>query len=1103
MKPNQMYNATNILNTKLLAPRIHNVIQRPRLSCLPVEMLQKRLTTIIAGAGYGKTTLAAQAVADCGVPAVWYRMDKSDGEFATFLSYLVAGVRKKYPKFGDRMSGHDKSSEDFGLDPESALTVFINELEAVTENDMIIALDDYHLVRDSDEIKSALTFLLENLPHLVHLVLISRTHIDLPLSRLKTMREILEITAQELVFTPDEVQRLFSQVFDITLKDENTRTLHRKTSGWVSGLILFYHALKEKSDTEIETLLRKMQGSNSAFFSYLEENVYDRLTRDEKEFLVRTSILAKLDATFCNRFLDIENAAEVLRYFEENHLFTFSLDEEKENYYYQHLFQDFLRTKLRSELDSEEISALHETAGQIHESNGENEEALEHYLVSKNFDDACRILSRIGRKMIKDGRLRRINSILRRYPNRYLESNPWIQYLHAGSLELSGKLAPAGDYYRKAIRGFRAIRSGEGENICLIDLAMNYYSIGDYGKSESKFKELLDKEEITPFLKAIALGKMIETSYEQGKISASDEYVETALAVLSEIEDENYRAAARIWVNLGICKRHLLAGDFNEALSILEPTREKLENFAQPRLLASCCHLLAWTYFKLGIFDEGAEAANAGLEISNEKGFKDISHAFLLLSLAANYRGLGRPVEAIDSAREGLRRLREMGSLIGQAYAFMELHNAYLTTGNLSAAEDTAGNGLAVLETLKLHLIIRSELEAGLAVIHIERGEFDQAFSRLQDAEKSIRHSKWHKGRISCSYARLYFRRDMTEQAVDELIRSLSICEKNRYDSIIIAEKEWVVPVLAEIYFRGEMRKYVQKILIKIGTDAETELRALMGAGKSGMKKAVTLLLGQVRKASAAELNVRFFGKFKVFAGEDEIPAKRWKSKKALMIFKYLVFNRSKGFLKKETLMELLWPEEDPAKTAKRFHVALASLRKVFEPEILKGIPSSYLSGEGDAYTISLGDGARVDIEEFIRELDLAKKETNPEKGIAHYLNAESVYEGDFLEEDVYVDWCGDEREWFREDYLHVLGQIIDHFENRREYEKCIQYARKYLSFDKYAEPVYQALMRCYSNAGNRAMVVKTFKKCKDSIMTELDCPLSRESLELYQRLGF
>ena len=59
-----------------------------------------------------------------------------------------------------------------------------------------------------------------------------------------------------------------------------------------------------------------------------------------------------------------------------------------------------------------------------------------------------------------------------------------------------------------------------------------------------------------------------------------------------------------------------------------------------------------------------------------------------------------------------------------------------------------------------------------------------------------------------------------------------------------------------------------------------------------------------------------------------------------------------KGYLDKEILMELLWPEEDPKKSAQRFHVALAALRKTLEPAIKKGVRSSYIKRSGTGYRI-------------------------------------------------------------------------------------------------------------------------------------------------------
>jgi DNA-binding SARP family transcriptional activator len=257
----------------------------------------------------------------------------------------------------------------------------------------------------------------------------------------------------------------------------------------------------------------------------------------------------------------------------------------------------------------------------------------------------------------------------------------------------------------------------------------------------------------------------------------------------------------------------------------------------------------------------------------------------------------------------------------------------------------------------------------------------------------------------------------------------------------------------------------------------------------------------EVPKLHTPSLKVYLFGKFRVLRGDQEIPDKRWKSKKAQMIFKYLLYHRPKGYLKKDVLMELLWPEEDPVKTAKRFHVALASMRRTLEPEITRGTPSAYISRSGDAYHIDVGDEGYVDIDNFKKELKLAKKKENPEESIEHLLKAEAMYRGDFLEEDLYVQWCDEEREKLKDQYLQLLEEIIKHYHVKKNYKTCIGYVKKYLSVDKYAEDIYQLLMIYYSRTGNKGLVKRTFEKCKDHIEKDLDYPLSEETEKLYHEL--
>ncbi len=84
------------------------------------------------------------------------------------------------------------------------------------------------------------------MPPQVHFIIISRSDLALHISRFRARREILDIREEELVFTIEEIEELYRRLFNINLQNENLKILQQKTDGWISGLILFYHSLKEK-----------------------------------------------------------------------------------------------------------------------------------------------------------------------------------------------------------------------------------------------------------------------------------------------------------------------------------------------------------------------------------------------------------------------------------------------------------------------------------------------------------------------------------------------------------------------------------------------------------------------------------------------------------------------------------------------------------------------------------------------------------------------------------------------------------------------------------------------------------------------------------------
>ncbi len=1098
-----MENRIQILKSKLVSPYTSDTIKRERLYSLLSEISRKRLTIVIAGAGFGKTTLIAEVSEHFNFDAVWYRVDKSDRDSISFLSYLIAGIKKHYPGFGEETLDRIGKTQTLTREYESVLTVFLGEIERDIKKDITIIIDDYHFIQDSDEINNSLEFIIENASKHVHFVMISRVDPGLHLSRFRARREVLDIKEENIIFTITEVDKLFSQVFDISLHNDSLESLHQKTDGWVSGLILFYHSIKGKNQEEIKEVLYNLKGSHRNISNYLEENVFDMQPDQIKDFLIKTSILSRVNATFCDKYLGIRNSRKILKELEENHLFTFPLIEERNWFSYHQLLRDFLQNKLYYEFDDKALQKLHNDAAAIWEEMGESEEALMHYLRAEQFDKVSILLGRWGlNKLIKEGRLQLISSYLKEIPDSYFNKDPWIQYMQAHVYELSGKLEDAIPVYNKALKTFRRQKSITGELMCFKSLFFANLIYGNHKSAEDILKALPEEIKNFPQLNADILGILTILAAHLGKITQSEKYYKEGLALLDKLENKSNKKVYSIFKGIACC----FTGDFLETLKI----NEELGDVADVEdrgdyyyhLYAAKCQMASFSYYNIGDFKKGTEMAMTGLELVAEKGLQDYIEAWLMIALGFNEAALGKTSEAINHGRESLKIFKDGGSRWGQAQAYYLLHYINARTDNITLAEQYARSGLEVIEGMTLP-VEEGVLKVSLARLFIKGRQFSKARPLLEDAERHFKKSKPGLSMVYLLATRFYWEQKQKKPSFEKLASALKLCKENKYDVWILFEKNWIIPLLIELYANGKMKEYIANIFEILGSSVIGDLKQLQKTRSKKVKETVKFFLDRLNerdRANPLSLRIYCLGKFSVYQGEKEISSEKWKSKKAKMLFKYLVNNRNRGFLSRDVLMELLWPEEDPFKSINRLHDALYSLRKVIEPNTRGSGNTSYLLREGDAYKIFLGEEGWLDVEVFRKEIKLGNDEEDPGKAIKHYLKAEELYQGDFLEEDIYVDWCADERAVLKEEFLDLLSKIVDYYDNQGDYEKSIEYAGKYLKTEKFTENIYQQLMIFYYYMGNKTMMAKTYERCKEN-MKKLDIPVSHEIDDLYHKL--
>ncbi|MDY6933283.1 MAG: BTAD domain-containing putative transcriptional regulator [Spirochaetota bacterium] len=1093
-----MHQRIQILNSKLLLPHLSDTIQRERLHPLLAKIPRKRLTTVTAGAGFGKTTLVAEACNLLGLNSVWYRLDKSDSDFITFISYLIAGIQKHIREFGIETHQRIGDAQILSRERKAVLTVFLSEIEKLVKGDLIIVIDDYHFIQDSQEINELIEYFLENIPPQVHLIIISRADSGLSISLLRARRQVLEIKEDDLVLSIPEIERLYSQLFNIALETQSLEILHRKTEGWVSGLILFYHSLHSRNPTDVEILLSRLQGSHKIISDYLEENVYELQSDEIKSFLIKTSILSYIDVDFCNQLLGIENSGGILRELEEKHLFTFPLDEEREWYYYHHLFSEFLQKKLASELGRKAILNLHKHAAIAMEKLGKDEEAMRHYFMAEQLDEAGILFKKVGDRLLKEKRLQVIESYFNKIPKSLLNSDPWIQFMQAESLALAGKPKDAINAYKISRKMFYRDANLDGVVSSLHQLGSNYFIDGDLVGAESAFLELLTLQKSNSGMYIDVLTNLVMITTSLGKFDLADKYFDEAMLLLSSTDGiDNKRILARLYFNHG--HRYILSGDNIKAMRTVEKMKEICENLKLPLYSCLSYYLISVLYYSLGDFSKSLDNAKKGLDLAIKNRIRETCWLFGLS--AFNHAKLGNISEAIIDGKESLRISQHEESRYGQGYAYLALYHAYVKSSNPIEAEESLNSGVNVIHGRNLPLL-EGELKARLAEFQIGRGRWEEARHLLEDAEKLLIGAKLQISMVYLIFARLYWEQNQRDEALSKLMSGLQLSEANQYDAWIISEKQWIVPLLVELFIEGKMQDYLQGIFKGMGLSAPEELAHLQNNKNHERENAGSKILDAAKEVRIPNLRVYCLGKFRVYRGDEEITAESWKSKKrAKMLLIFFVHNRSRGYLPRDLLMEFLWPEEDPRKTIYRIHDTLASLRKTLEPGRKRGTPSSYILRAEEGYKVDLGENDCVDVDEFRDIMKLAEDENNSEKKIAHYLKAEEVYSGDYLEEYLYIDWCLEERERLRQEYLNLLIKIIEHFEKSHDYFRCVEFARRYLNKDKFAEKVYQRLMRYYSYLDNRAMLTKTYERCKDNIIKELKMPLSKETEMIFNEL--
>ena len=245
-------------------------------------------------------------------------------------------------------------------------------------------------------------------------------------------------------------------------------------------------------------------------------------------------------------------------------------------------------------------------------------------------------------------------------------------------------------------------------------------------------------------------------------------------------------------------------------------------------------------------------------------------------------------------------------------------------------------------------------------------------------------------------------------------------------------------------------------------------------------------------------LVVYCLGPFRVY--QDDQPVYDWPSSRGKAIFKYLVTHRERPVVK-EVLMELFWPGAHPDAARNNLNVAIYGLRQALR----RTRPSySHVLFQDDCYLLNPDLRIWVDTEEFTahcRDAEEMNQRGDQVAATREYHAAETLYEGEFLEEDRYEDWPIPPRQRLRDSFRGALNHLSRFYLDQGDFIACVSVCRKMLAVDPCCEEAHRRLMRCYSRLGQHFLAMRQYHLCVETLAEELDLAPAPSTAQLYDRI--
>ncbi len=1073
-------NQQEILQTKISPPSLSKrILRRNRVTEQLLESTGYRLTTLQAGAGFGKSTVLASLAWDKPgeLSVIWYQLGKEDSDTPTFLQYLLHSTFRVFPQLTSMPLQllEDWDTAQGPIPSRVIIDQFINSLNELSV-EILFILDDIQLVLENEEIALLLDRLISLSPKNVHFLFSSRYPIRLPdLFRWQSQGEVLSIDQATLSFTPSEIKDLYLNQYNYELTPPEIHTLHLETEGWALALHVIWQSLRSVAVASVEEALSYQASTMENLFAILIHEVLDKQPEDIRDFLKSSATLRVMTAEACDALRKSNDSEAMLDYLIRQDLFVVDLG--NKSIRYQHIFHRLLRQLT----DEKQKKIWHGLGAEFFVAQGNSESALYHAFHAKQYDLAAKLLSDHGTDLLRAGYLDSLENHLDHLPPEQLLNYPiLINYL--GDLaRLKSRYQESLGWYEQAENIWRERGDFAEVGRALRGQARIYLDTVNPSRASELLQQALRLSDGTDDREANArlYELLAENKLNAGKPHESEIFRQKA-------EELRQEGPSKSELH---CRVLLRTGKLKEA-------REKLENRARderekpvqtPRAHRETLLVLSLIYAFQGegeaAYQCAIEGTQRGLELESPfvqaVGHIRQGHALTLLPGKGNF-GLSRTEyeQAVQASHSlAVPRLR--------VEAHWGLCRSYGYQGDIERATHNADLAIDIAMRAGdewIASLVRLTMVANL----VQANRFKSADTWLKDALRGFQECSDPFGTTAVRLWRClsWFQQGKMDLLKGELTDVLVSCKENDYGFLFTRptllspqnERE-LIPLLILARNQEWEASYARDLLKEIG-------------------------LPEISLHPGYQLRVFTLGNFDAWRGPSLIPQNGWQRSKSRHLFQLLItFNDQP--LEREQIFEYLWPGISLDASERNFKVALSSLYRVLEPNRKPGCDSAYIIRNNSRYALRPEADLWLDTNIF---LTLLKKVDSlllqsPQEAIPVLEQALELYQGEYLPDIRYETWAVAKREQLFVSYLQAADHLCEFYLKDHNAEQTIQLSQQILSLDDCWERAYRHLMAAYDQLGDHGQVARTYQRCVEVFKKELDISPSPETLASYHNL--